>query len=102
MFLQIQHDSAWLALSPEPRWPDLKIDKGETSKLAEELIYVRVRPPDCLRNLPCSELSGDPRPVEAAILVDKTSWFVFSGDISDSTEKAFALEDRFPFACDLV
>lgn len=74
----------------------------QTTTLVEELKNACDRPPDCLGNLPCSELSGDPRLVEAAILVDNASWFEFSGDISDSTEKAFAREDRFPFACDLV
>lgn len=53
-------------------------------------------------NSPCSAaLSGDPRPVEAAIRVIDVCWFVCSEDISDSTEKAFAREDRLhAFACD--
>ena len=54
------------------------------------------------RNSPCSPLSGDLRPVEAAILVIDVCWFVFSEDINDSTEKAFAREERFPLACDTV
>ena len=33
------------------------------------------------------------------MLVSVVGWFVCSEEISDSTEKALAREDRFPFAC---
>ena len=39
---------------------------------------------------------------EVAGLPVDIGWLVCSEDISDSTEKAFAREERFPVACDPV